>query len=342
MGRHEVFSSVEKELVCGGKAPFACCHASNVAALGDGSVMCAWFAGSKEGADDVNIWGSRKRGGTWDPPRVIAKDDERPLWNPILFERPDGSVVLFYKVGRKIDSWQTLVSVSGDGGLTWSCPRELVEGDVGGRGPVRNKVITLSSGRILAPASREDGEWRCFADRSDDGGRTWQRSDYVRADLRSAYGINPDFRSIPVSEQSFSGRGVIQPTLWESAPRRAHMLMRSSEGRAFRSDSNDDGVTWCDGYATSLPNNNSGLDLVKVPDVGLFLVYNPVAMNWGERTPLRLAYSGDNGLSWCDTLTLEDSPGEYSYPSIVYRDRCLFVTYTHDRKDIAFWKLRLA
>ena len=75
-------------------------------------------------------------------------------WNPVLFYREDGTLLLFYKQGQQIASWRTLVMQSADDGVSWSEPAELVPGDVsGGRGPVRNKPIRLASGRVLAGAS---------------------------------------------------------------------------------------------------------------------------------------------------------------------------------------------
>lgn len=330
--------SFQKEYICGADAPFASCHASSIAYLPDGSLFAVWFAGSKEGADDVDIWGSGRRDGVWSRPRSVAGEDGIPLWNPVLFVRPGGAVQLFYKEGREIASWRTRIRISSDCCRSWSDAQELVAGDRGGRGPVRNKVIRLSNGRWIAPASLESGEWRCFADYTDDRGVTWRKSNEIFADLQSV-SINPDYKEIPVSEQSYGGRGVIQPTLWESSPGKVHMLMRSSEGHIFRSDSDDYGTTWCRGYATALPNNNSGIDVVRVPDGRLFLVYNPVGVNWGPRTPLKLACSGDNGKSWENVFTFEEEPGEYSYPAIIYHGNSLLVTYTYQRKNIAFWKL---
>lgn len=339
MNESNKFRKTTKEYICGKNPLFQICHASNVAVLADGSAFSVWFAGSKEGADDVRIWGARRQDDAWDAPHVIAQQENLPHWNPVLFVRPDGAVLLFYKIGREISSWQTMRMVSYDYCKSWSQPAELVAGDKGGRGPVRNKVICLSNQRWLAPASLENGEWRCFADYSDDQGVSWHKSNEVFAGLKEEQSINPNYREIPVSEQSYNGRGVIQPTLWESAPGKTHMLMRSSEGHIYRSDSGDYGTTWCQGYATSLPNNNSGIDLVSLPDQRLFLVYNPVDANWGPRCPLKLACSEDNGISWQDVLTLEEEPGEYSYPAIVTNGSSLLLTYTYRRENIAFWML---
>ena len=66
----------------------------------------------------------------------------------------------------------------------------------------------------------------------------------------------------------------------------------------YRSDSKDGGNTWTEAYATELPNNNSGIDMIRSEDGKLFLVYNPVGVNWGDRTPISLAVSKDDGKTW--------------------------------------------
>lgn len=333
------FTGIDKQLIVSGSPPFPCCHASTLVRLPDGALFAAWFAGSVEGADDVNIWGAKCIDGSWQPPRIIMQSEE-VHWNPVLMTETDGSLLLFYKVGKLIASWCTLWARSVDGGESWSVPVELVEGDHGGRGPVRNKIIVLKDGSWLAPASLEDGgNWRSFTDRSTDGGHSWVKSlDVAMPGTETGY--NKVETAIAVSEQSFKGRGLIQPTLWESATG-VHMLMRTTEGFIYRSDSKDGGLTWCAAYPTALPNNNSGLDLVAVNDHEIYLVCNPVEGNWAARTPLALLYSCDDGATWEHCLTLEDNLGEYSYPAIIHEGNKLMITYTWDRKNIAFRTLCL-
>lgn len=234
--------------------------------------------------------------------------------------------------------------VSEDNGETFGEEKELVPGDQGGRGPVRNKPIRLQSGRILAPGSTEQGIWKAFVDRSDDDGKTWNKSQEVEiSQLEYKSGertVGKDDSSIPVSEQSFYGRGVIQPTLWESIPDQVHMLLRSTEGMIYRSDSKDGGDTWTEAYATELPNNNSGIDMIRSEDGKLFLVYNPVGVNWGDRTPISLAVSKDDGKTWEKIRDLSTGEGEFAYPAIIQDEDFLYITYTYKRKNIAFWKIR--
>ena len=339
------FERLEKSLIFEpGSLPFEVCHASNLCILPDHELIAVWFAGEKEGSDDVSIWEARTKRGIWDTPKKVAHDTDEPHWNPVLYLCSDGKLLLFYKVGRIIAEWHTAVRISEDFGQSWSEPEELVSGDRGGRGPVRCKVITLSDGSMLAGTSTEKGIWTAFADRSTDGGESWRLSNPVQIDLDKRAGeVHSD---IPLSAQSFSGRGVIQPTLWESEKGRLHMLLRSSEGKIYRADSDDYGANWGKAYATELPNNNSGIDVVKMKDGLLVLCMNPVSENFGPRTPIILTVSSDNGIHWNTELVLEDAKNpfsdaaaEYSYPCIVSDGEEIYVGYTFNRKSIAFNRL---
>lgn len=314
-------TNLQKEFVFGEERPFSSCHASTLVELSNGEILAAWFGGTEEGAGDVGIWYSRRQQGRWTAPKLLAGGFGVAHWNPVLFH-PDDKIYLYYKVGESPRQWSTWIMVSEDLGETWSEPELLVIGDVKGRGPVKNKPIVLHNGTWLAPASIEGEYWDAFVDISTDNGKTWRKSELV-----------------PIDHDSFCGKGVIQPTLWESAPGQVHMLLRSTAGRIYRSDSADGGRTWSPAYPTVLPNNNSGIDLVRLQDGKLVLVYNPVAKNWGERTPLVISVSYDNGLTWPKTITLEDGPGEFSYPAVIEYSGGIAITYTWKRKRIAFCTL---
>jgi predicted neuraminidase len=337
-----MFAESKKELIFEKNKYFPACHASTLTVLRNGNIMSAWFAGSAEGADDVAIWGSIRENGNWSAPRKLADDAGQPNWNPVLYTMDNGNIMLFYKVGKKISEWYTKVIFSEDNGNTWSEPRELVNGDrSGGRGPVRNKVIKISNGNILAPASTENGIWKCMVDIYDSFNKTWTRSNEILIQNIDYENIQSVKSNIAVSEQSFKGKGIIQPTLWESEPDTVHMMMRSTEGKIYRSDSSDGGATWCKAYPTNLPNNNSGIDVVRLKDGTLVLVYNPIGINWGPRTPIAASISGDNGITWEENFILDEGEGEYSYPAIIANDNEIFITYTSDRKSIAFWNIKL-
>lgn len=305
------------------------CHASSLLPLEDGRTLCVWFGGSREGAEDVRIWGSlREARGRWSDIVPLTPDDGLPHWNPVLFQQDDGEIWLFYKRGREIASWQTMLCRSEtapfqEGKPTFGTPRELVLGDQGGRGPVKNKLLRLSNGWLAAPASLEKDRWSCFVDLSRDGGKSWQQGPAL-------------------SVEGTAGEGIIQPTLWEGAERgEVHALFRSSFGQLFRSDSADYGVSWRPPYAAGIPNNNSGVDLASLQDGRLVLALNPVAGNWGERSPLSLYLSSDGGDSWSLHSHLETAPGEYSYPAVVAVGNRVAVSYTWNRQTIAYWLVEI-
>lgn len=318
--------------------PFPSCHASTLIVLPNGEILSAYFAGTKEKDSDVGIWHSRRSiEGVWSKPVVLADEAGIAHWNPVLFRKPDGTLFLFYKVGHEITDWHTRVMTSTDNGLTWTAPKPLVEGDIGGRGPVKNKPILLSSGAIIAPGSLEalsdregfEEQWDVFVDISYDGGLTWKKSPVP---------FNHDAIA-QKHDKPYKATGVIQPTLWESEGGRVHMLMRSTGGHLYCSDSADMGETWCEAYPTALPNNNSGIDLVKMDNGLLALVFNPVSSTWGKRTPLVIRFSSDNGMTWGDEYTLENEPGGYAYPAVVSIGSDLFITYTWKRERIVFCKV---
>lgn len=299
---------------------FKSSHASTIVKMSDGRLMSAYFAGTGEGYDDVRIWFSVYENGTWNKPAQVPSEDTVAHWNPVLINFGD-FVRLYYKVGAEIPYWVTKYTDTYDGGKTWSAPQELVPGDTsGGRGPVRNKSVVLTDGTVIAGASTEQGPWRAFFDISVDGGKTWEKTDYI-----VAKGING--KEI----------GMIQPTIWQDKEGAVHAMFRTDCGRIYRSDSLDGGRTWSEAYSTGLMNNSSGIDCVMTDDGRLWLVHTPVGMK--VRNRLILSVSEDNGETWKDVMTLENSinlAAEYSYPAIIAEGNRLYITYTHSRKTINY------
>lgn len=308
-------------------------HASTLIECPDKSLLVAWMGGSAEGENDVAIYVTRIADGQISNPVVAAKVRNLPHWNPVLHVDSENNIILFFKVGRTITHWKTWVMRSADSGLTWSTPRELVPGDRGGRGPVKNKCITLADGKIIAPASHENGRWRPFVDCSGDG-IAWERSDYVPIERKL----------VAVDKGKNLWLGAIQPTLWESRPGQVHMLLRSNGGTILRSDSGDGGKSWNQAYETCLPSNNSGIDLTRLENGMLVLLCNPAGGNWAKRSPLSMFVSQDNGVTWQRTADLAKSEGdEYSYPAIIsLAEGGIAFCFTWRRKKIAFGQLTAA
>ena len=309
-----------REHIFGEDRPFAQCHASTLVQLRNNRFMVSWFGGTREGHDDVGIWLAERYQGGWQTPRLIAKVAEQPHWNPVLFADDQEVVHLFFKIGPNARQWRNWTMQSSDEGATWSEPCEIAPDDPLASGPVKDKLIVLSDGTWLAPNSLETTKrWKVFVDRSRDRGATWEHSPFV-----------------PIDHEAFQGRGAIQPTLWESQPGRVHMLVRTTAGRIWRSDSNDGGTSWAPLYGTDLPSNNSGIDLAKLDDGTLALVYNHTAGH-GLRSPLSIALSFNNGETWPYRLDIETGEGEFSYPAIIPTTMGMAITYTWKRERIAFW-----
>jgi len=302
-------------------APFPSAHASTVVETADG-LVAAWFGGTQEGNPDVGIWLARHDGTRWSTPRELANglqpDGSRyPCWNPVLFQPPNGPLILFYKVGPSPSVWWGMVRTSADNGRTWSAPAGLPDGILG---PIRAKPVELSDGTLLAGSSTEHDGWVVHMER-------WHLpdGDWTKTLARpSAWE-----RSGPLNDpQEF---GAIQPTILVHSPAQLQILCRSRQQVITQAWSTDAGHTWSRMTATALPNPNAGIDAVKLADGRFLLAYNPTTQ---DRSQLAIAVSPD-GTAWRRAVMLEDAPGEYSYPAMIQtRDGLVHVTYTWRRERI--------
>lgn len=293
-------------------APFPSCHASTIEDTGNG-LVAAWFGGTDEGNNDVGIWVSKHDGKKWSVPVEAANGVEEggkrryPTWNPVLFQAKGGPLLLFYKVGPTPSKWWGMVITSSDGGKSWSTPRRLPEGILG---PIKNKAVVLHDGSLLCPSSSEHDGWRVHMEQTSDLGAHWTKT-------------------APLNDgKEF---GAIQPTVLFHPDNRLQILCRSRQKVITECWSEDGGKTWGPMKATTLPNPNSGIDAITLKDGRHLLVHNPVTRG---RTPLIVSLSKD-GKVWEPLATLEDQPGEYSYPAIIQsRDGKVHITYTWKRERI--------
>lgn len=290
--------------------PFASCHASTITETSSGKLLCAYFAGSEEGAKDVGIWLSVQTQKGWSAPRLIAKDPEAACWNPVLFTLASGEILLFYKVGPHPCCWSGAIIRSYDEGNNWSPVEDLPAGVIG---PIKNKPLLLPGGRLLCGSSIETWQrWGCWIDITKDHGKTWEKSSPIN-----------------LKNDVF---GIIQPTLFFASKSKLCLLARSYKAGAIcLATSKDEGKTWGKAHPIDLPNPNSAIDAVRLHNGQILLVYNHSST---ERTPLNIALSTD-GEHWQPSFVLENTPGEYSYPSVIQtKDDQIHITYTFNRTQI--------
>jgi predicted neuraminidase len=341
---------------------FPTCHAGTICELPNGDLLAAWYTGQREGSPDSVICGSRLKAGasSWGAPEIWVNVAGHAAGNPRLFVGPDQAIWLISPVnyGAWCDGGTRMFfKRSYDLGHSWTDLEILTQRR---RILGKNKPLHIPPDIWILPVEYEGIGDIAFL-RSINGGKTWKTID--------VHG---------------GGAYLDQPTLVQLSNGDLLAYMRSWEGYIYETHSHDAGLTWSMPTSTSLPNNNSGIDMVCLATGRLVLAYNPTALgpsgnltsedvygvgvvsrfahaalrnagnqelqrmisktapeselhasgllSWGPRTPLCLAVSEDEGVSWKIRTTLEDSPGEFSYPAIIQAsDGTVHIIYTHNR-----------
>ena len=302
------------------KAPFKECHASTIVQAGDGTLVAAWFGGTREGKPDVGIWVSRRVDGRWTPPQEVATgkqpDGTRyPCWNPVLFQPSrDAPLMLFFKVGPSPRAWWGELVASTDGGQTWKGRHRLPDGFLG---PIRSKPVLLPDRTLLCGSSTEHDGWRVHFELVKHPGKDWKRVE------------------VPPGEHKFN---AIQPTILTHSGGKLQALCRTRESVIAQTWSKDGGRSWSPLEPTELPNPNAGIEGVTLADGRFLLVYNHLGSGpsgWGRRGMLNLAISKD-GVAWQAALVLEqERRAEFSYPAAIQTaDGLVHITYTWKRRRI--------
>lgn len=305
------------------KAPFPECHASTLVDAANGNIVAAWFGGTEEGNDDVEIWFSQLDSDKkiWSAPKMVAdgvyEGKRYPCWNPVLVTQGD-QLILFYKVGPSPSTWWGMWKVSKDSGETWGPATRLPENILG---PIKNK-----------PILRSDGSWLCGSSSEHDGWRA--HVEVGQPDLLNWKLIGP----LNAKDEMES----IQPTFLRLKDKSILMLCRTKSAQKISMTiSKDEGQTWDRLSLLDLPNPNSGIDAVTLKDGRHLLVYNHTTRDsrkpGGARAELNVAIS-DDGLHWSAVTQLEkEDKGEFSYPAVIEgKDGLVHITYTWNRQKIRY------
>ncbi|HEX5393921.1 MAG TPA: sialidase family protein [Rhodocyclaceae bacterium] len=304
--------------------PAQSAHSVSLASLGPGRIGAAWFAGSREGADDVAIYFASFDGRAWSEPRALVTRPQlqhdtqrliRKIGNPVLWSDGRGSLHLWF-VSVSFGGWagSALNHVeSHDGGLSWTAAQRLVTSPFWNISTlVRNPPVALGDGSVDLPIYHEF---------------IAKRPEWLRL---SATGKPLDKLRLPGAQRS------LQPAVAIQDSHRALMLLRdgSPAHRIRASRTEDGGRHWSPAAATELPNPDAGIALLALSNGRLLLAYNPQESN---RTLLALSVSADQGQSWSPPRLIESGSGqdEFSYPSLLQDDEgYIHLAYTWQREHI--------
>ena len=279
-------------------------HAASLVELSDGRIRAFWFAGSREGASDVEIrsavldpvnnrWGAEQS-------LVNRVDTQRSLLryvkkigNPVAHRATDGTLWLFYvtvSMGGWAGSSITAIT-SSDEGASWSAAKRLITS------PFIN-ISTLVKG---APFNYSDGSIGLP----------------VYHEFIGKFGellrISKSGEVIDKTRLS-SGKFGLQPVVLIKNSRQAIALMRhsgASPKRVIATTTDDAGYHWSPTTMTTLANPDAAISGVALPDGRILVVLNNTEHG---REVLSLVVSSDGGTSWTNAYQLEDQRGSFMEP----------------------------
>ena len=275
-------------------------HAATLVELGDGSIRAFWFAGSREGAPDVEIRSAvfDPASDRWGAEQTIANraDTQRSLLryvkklgNPVAHRATDGTLWLFY-VTVSLGGWagSSITAItSADDGASWSPARRLITS------PFLN-ISTLVKG---TPFNYRDGSFGLP----------------VYHEFIGKFGellhISKTGRIIDKSRLS-SGNTSLQPVVLIKSPQQAMALMRdagASSKRVIATVTDDAGRHWSAPIKTALPNPDAAISGVLLQDGRILLALNDTEQG---RDALSLVISSDGGTTWKTVYQLEDQRGQ--------------------------------
>lgn len=304
------------------------CHSSTQIMIN--GMHIAVFKGMQPGSAAPGIWITRSSDGSrWSAPEPLiqAPDRNSICWSPVLCQYPDGSVLLFYRVGPTPDKLTTHVLTTNDGVIFKNIDELLAKGIIG---PTKTKSLMTPNG-LLFGSSSEKGPWSfdgnnqgttaCHVECLEFNGR-WTRSD----NLQMPEGYNQD-----------SG-GAIEPTLFKYGinTNMIGMLTRNRNkgfsdnhkgGWALFSVSEDNGKTWSPLTESTLRNPDSSLDIIDLQNGKLIVFYND---SHDQRHRFSFALSSNGGITWSDPHTLIENEGEFP-SAILQPDGKISVAYA-DKK----------
>ena len=277
-------------------------HAASLIELNGGRVRAFWFAGSREGAEDVEIRSAVFDGKQWGEERSVIEREHtqqallryvKKLGNPVAARAPDGTIWLYY-VTVSLGGWagSSLTTMSSrDEGETWSAPRRLITSPFLNISTlVKGAPFAYSDDTIGLPVYHEFlGKFGELLRLSNDG-------------------------TVLDKQRLSSGKSSIQPVVLVENPKQALVLMRYTGAptmRVIATHTNDAGQHWGAPIKTGLPNPDAAVSGVVLPDGRMLVVANDLEQG---RDALSLLASSDNGGTWQKIYQLEDQRARPTAP----------------------------
>lgn len=264
---------------------------------------------------------SDDEGKTWsdEDTVVLPNEGKTNIMSVSLLRLADNSIGLFYLRKNSDADCRLYMRTSKDEAISWSKPRLCFRDKVGYFVTNNDRVIRLTSGRLVAPAALhntpEQNKFENNADilcyYSDNNGRTWKNGKSVRSD----------------------GSVILQePGVVELKDGRLMMFCRSDGGSQYISFSENQGFSWSEFRSSEIVSPLSPASIERIPSTGdLLMIWNnsiPVSGEAGKRTPLNAAISKDDGIRWENIKILEDDPdGWYCYTAIEFSGNQVLLGY---------------
>ena len=147
-------------------------HCSTICQTADGDLLCLWYGGSYESADDQALFLARKRPGepNWSTPQVLIENSARdgapqPPGNGVIFRDAGNRLWIVWcrmegtrpmRRGSGWDRCRLMARTSTDDGVSWSPDHPLVDETVWC--VPRNPPVTLADGTLLLPVEGLQGD----------------------------------------------------------------------------------------------------------------------------------------------------------------------------------------
>jgi hypothetical protein len=252
-------------------------------------------------------------GNTWSKEdiTIVKQEGIMNVMSVSLLRLQNGEIALFYlKINSESDCIP-MIRISTDETLSWSDPQPCITGRNGYFVLNNDRVIQLQNRRLIFAVafhrSIRDNVGCLLSFYSDDNGRNWKSGQEVS---------NPD--SVITQE----------PGLIELKDGNILMYIRTDKGVQYVSYSKDKGETWSSIVPSNIKSPLSPAAIARIPSTrDLLLAWNNNGINQ-KRTPLCIAISKDEGITWENIKIIEDDPeGSFCYTAIHFNDRNVLLGY---------------